>query len=638
MHLLTRPLGWLAVLMLTALVVFVATCGFGLSQVTERIGASERIGSERPRICDKVAERKENPRHFVSSLHAGQTGCLRAGVYRSRSRPIVFLKPGVTLTSYPRQRATIVGRIVIDPSAEGATVRNLSLNGRDFTRHLSPLIYADGAVLRDNEITNHHSEICVHVTAYPGSGPPTRRRDRGQPHPRLRQPAGHQQDHGIYIGEARDTVIRDNWIYDNADRGIQLYPDADGTLVTGNVIDGNGQGVAIGGSGSQTSDNNLVEHNVITNSTIRYNVEGSWGSSVGTGNVVRQNCTIGGARGRRHRRHPDPRGRLRRERQHRRRPRVHGRPPGRLPIRLRVALRRRYGRRPPLAPAPPKPLSLDACPTRTGRLYEGDAPLLSLPCRSTDPAKGWARSGHTNDSRTASAAFDRRGRLAIARRRVGLFAASLVVAGLAASAVAGSASAAVAGCDRVAATNGSDAAPGTTAAPFATPQKLIGSLAPGQTGCLRAGVYVWSGDLSIRTPGVRVASFPGERATLQGRLRIEATADGAVVEDLTLDGRNSNNYLSPLVYADGAVLRDNEITNHHTSICVHITAYPGSGPPTRRRDRGQPHPRLRPPAGHQHGPRHLRRRGPRHRDPRQLDLRQRRPRASSSIPTPTAPW
>ena len=36
---------------------------------------------------------------------------------------------------------------------------------------------------------------------------------------------------------------------------------------------------------------------MITNSTIRYNVEGSWGSSVGTGNVVRENCTIGGARG-----------------------------------------------------------------------------------------------------------------------------------------------------------------------------------------------------------------------------------------------------------------------------------------------------------------------------------------------------
>ena len=33
-------------------------------------------------------------------------------------------------------------------------------------------------------------------------------------------------DHGVYVAEARDTVIRDNWIYSNADRGVQLYPDA----------------------------------------------------------------------------------------------------------------------------------------------------------------------------------------------------------------------------------------------------------------------------------------------------------------------------------------------------------------------------------------------------------------------------
>ena len=64
-----------------------------------------------------------------------------------------------------------------------------------------------------------------------------------------------------------------------------------------------------------------------------------------------------------------------------------------------------------------------------------------------------------------------------------------------------------------------------------------------------------------------------------GRVRFEATADDAVVENLNLDGRNPNNYLSPLIYADRAVLRNNDITNHHTAICVHITASPGSAPP-----------------------------------------------------------
>ena len=57
------------------------------------------------------------------------------------------------------------------------------------------------------------------------------------------------KDHGIYVTNAKDTVIRDNWIYDNVDRGIQLYPDAQHTRITGNVIDGNGEGVVFSGDG-----------------------------------------------------------------------------------------------------------------------------------------------------------------------------------------------------------------------------------------------------------------------------------------------------------------------------------------------------------------------------------------------------
>ena len=49
--------------------------------------------------------------------------------------------------------------------------------------------------------------------------------------------------HGIYVEASDGARITDNWIYDNADRGIQLFPDAQGTYVARNVIDGNGQGV-----------------------------------------------------------------------------------------------------------------------------------------------------------------------------------------------------------------------------------------------------------------------------------------------------------------------------------------------------------------------------------------------------------
>ena len=36
-------------------------------------------------------------------------------------------------------------------------------------------------------------------------------------------PATNHQ-HGIYVAHAIGTVIRDNWIYDNADRGFSFTP------------------------------------------------------------------------------------------------------------------------------------------------------------------------------------------------------------------------------------------------------------------------------------------------------------------------------------------------------------------------------------------------------------------------------
>ena len=102
-------------------------------------------------------------------------------------------------------------------------------------------------------------------------------------------------DHGIYIVAADDAIIRDNFIYDNADRGIQLYPDAQGTLITGNVIDGNGSGIILSGYGPDASSDTVIENNVITNSKDRDNVESYWDNKVGTNNVVRNNCIGGGA-------------------------------------------------------------------------------------------------------------------------------------------------------------------------------------------------------------------------------------------------------------------------------------------------------------------------------------------------------
>src|SRR4051794_12114924 len=103
---------------------------------------------------------------------------------------------------------------------------------------------------------------------------------------------------------------------------------------------------------------------------------------------------------------------------------------------------------------------------------------------------------------------------------------ALIMAASAAAALTfagtGTASAADPGCTRVAAPGGSDSAAGTEAAPFATAQRLVDSLAPGDVGCLRQGTYAENVTVNRggSSDGARVVlrSYTGERAKISGRL------------------------------------------------------------------------------------------------------------------------
>ena len=230
---------------------------------------------------------------LASSLQQGETGCLRAGIYKADDQ-IKLSTPSVTLTSYPGERATLVGRVWVAKDAPNTAIRNLDLDGRNRGNLPSPTINAEDVVLEGNDITNHHTTICVSL-----GSPDTWGRARrtliadNVIHDCGRMPATNQ-DHGIYVNSSDDAVIRGNWIYDNADRGIQLYSDAQRTLIKGNVIDGNGEGVIFSGDSDSASSHNIVENNVITNSRIRDNIDSWWGGRTGTGNIVRNNCIGGG--------------------------------------------------------------------------------------------------------------------------------------------------------------------------------------------------------------------------------------------------------------------------------------------------------------------------------------------------------
>jgi parallel beta-helix repeat protein len=234
---------------------------------------------------------------LVESLRPGQTGCVRQGFYQFGE--VIIDTPNVTLMSYPGETATLQGRVWATRNAAGSAVENLDLDGRNpSAESASPTINADHFTLAGNDITNHHTSICVAVGSMDSAyGRATGVVIEGNHIHDCGALPARNHDHGIYLEAATDTVIRGNWVYDNSDRGIQLYPDADGTTITENVIDGNGEGIIFSGDDGVASNDNVVERNVITNSRIRHNVESSFpeGNPIGKGNIVRHNCIYGAA-------------------------------------------------------------------------------------------------------------------------------------------------------------------------------------------------------------------------------------------------------------------------------------------------------------------------------------------------------
>ena len=223
---------------------------------------------------------------LADSLQPGQTGCLRAGVYEQN----VAIERGgssgspITLSSYPGERATVLGRFRVKDSANFVTIEDLDLDGRNPADTLpSPSVYGNDVVFRGNDVTNYHTGICFLLGSNDYGRAVRVTIEQNRIHDCGVLPAQNHH-HGIYIEHAENTRVVDNWIYDNADRGVQMFPDSQGAYIAGNVIDGNGQGVSY----ARVSANNVVEHNVISNSVLRWNIE-DW-ELTGGGNVARANC------------------------------------------------------------------------------------------------------------------------------------------------------------------------------------------------------------------------------------------------------------------------------------------------------------------------------------------------------------
>ena len=168
-------------------------------------------------------------------------------------------------------------------------------------------------------------------------------------------------------------------------------------------------------------------------------------------------------------------------------------------------------------------------------------------------------------------------RAAIACGRAALASVALGLAMACLAAAPAPALAAPTSCDKLAAPGGSEGGNGSPEAPFATAQQLADALAPGEVGCLRAGTY--GGGLSVGHGGspdapIVLRSYPGEQATITGRVYIEQGSDYVTIADLELDGNyqadGSEPLPSPTVNADDTTFEGDDVTNENTAICFDL--------------------------------------------------------------------
>jgi hypothetical protein len=285
---------------ITAALVAAAATFWMPDPAAARIGASPHA----ERACTMIARPGMGLQRFVRRLQPGETGCLAPGDYNVRR--LILSVPGskrfpIILRSLDRRRpATLHGVVWLAAAADYWIVEELRIDGRNSWNLPSPIVNGSHSIWRRVDVSNRGSGdgqqpygggICFNLGQLDSYGyaedttiAQSRIHDCG---------VSTNHNHGIYIVATRGkTIIRDNWIFRNGDRGIQLYPAGEDVSITHNVIDANGSGIIFSGHGSLTSRNAVVSRNIISNSRVRWNVE-SWypdGTPVGTGNVVVRNC------------------------------------------------------------------------------------------------------------------------------------------------------------------------------------------------------------------------------------------------------------------------------------------------------------------------------------------------------------
>ncbi|MCW3011108.1 MAG: hypothetical protein JWO90_1512 [Solirubrobacterales bacterium] len=235
---------------------------------------------------------------LADRVGAGQTGCLASGEYAA---PVTIIRRAgragepLVLRSARGARVVVRGQLRIDKGADHVHVRDLVLDGSNPAGRASPQVNARWSRFEGNDVSNRVDTCFGLGDTVWGVADDATIAGNVIHHCGVH---GTNMDHGVYIRQAARVSVLRNVIRDNPDRGVQMFPNADRSLVSGNLISGNGEGIIFSGDSDETSDGNIVADNRIVASKLRWDVESYWMPGVvGTGNELHGNCVGGGRRG-----------------------------------------------------------------------------------------------------------------------------------------------------------------------------------------------------------------------------------------------------------------------------------------------------------------------------------------------------
>ena len=229
---------------------------------------------------------------LIARLRPGQTGCLLGGVY---DESLVFDHGGsvgkpVVLMSFGKSRATIAGFVEVAQSAPYVTLQNFNIDGAT-TSQQTVQLFAANTVLRNLDITNQRKGgSCIQIGDFDYGIASRNVIDHNWIHDcGLNASVG--GDHGLYVGTSRGVRITNNVVFNSAGFGITLYPDAENTLINGNLVFESGfASIIFAGSSDHASSGNVATRNVLAGVNDGATVTSSWDGPTGGGNLLIDNC------------------------------------------------------------------------------------------------------------------------------------------------------------------------------------------------------------------------------------------------------------------------------------------------------------------------------------------------------------